>query len=178
MVKTIAEAYNFGVNKIEPVTKLVAVVIGITLIQMVFAGLMSGMRAGLYYPTWPDMNGEFIPEVLLNGSHWNWGNMINYDSYLFAPAFIQFTHRIVAYILLGVTIYMYIKLKNILPSFSKKWLNFVLFTILLQVFLGILTVLNVEGKIPLFLGVSHQLVGLLYFISLLFLNYSVKKQHQ
>ena len=44
------------------------------------------------------------------------------------------------------------------------------------VVLGILTVLNVTGKIPLFLGTSHQLVGVLFLISLLFLNYSIRKQ--
>jgi cytochrome c oxidase assembly protein subunit 15 len=175
MVKTITEAYNFGLPKVTFSKKIISIVIGVTLVQMVFAGLMAGMRAGLYYPTWPDMNGEFIPQVLLDATHWNWGNMINYDSYLFAPAFIQFSHRILAYILLGIIIYMYVKLKNQLDSFSKKWLNLVIITILAQVVLGILTVLNVEGKIPLFLGVSHQLVGLLYFISLLFLNYSLQK---
>ena len=176
MVKTIAEAYNFGIKKVTFSTKIVPLVIGVVLVQMVFAGLMSGMKAGLYYPSWPDMNGEFIPKVLLDGSHWNWGNMINYDSYLFAPAFIQFTHRMLAYILLGMTIYMFVKLKDKLSAFSKKWLNSVLILVFMQVVLGILTVLNVEGKIPLFLGVSHQLVGLLYFICLLFLNYSLKKQ--
>jgi len=142
---------------------------------MIFAGLMSGMRAGLYYPSWPDMNGEFIPAVLLNSENWNWGNMINYDSYLFAPAFIQFSHRILAYILLVFTIYMFFKLKNKVKKTGGFWLNGSLILILVQVVLGILTVINVEGKIPLFLGVSHQLIGLLYFMSLLFLNYTLRK---
>lgn len=174
MVKTIANAYNLGLNEAKTSIKIVSIVIAITFVQMVFAGLMSGMKAGLYYPSWPDMNGEFIPQVLLNKLHWNWENMINYDTYLFAPALIQFTHRLLAYILLIVTIFMFIKLKNRLYNFSKTCLNFLLVLIVVQVLLGILTVLNVEGKIPLFLGVSHQLVGLLYFISLLFLYYSLK----
>ena len=147
----------------------------ISFIQMIFAGLMSGMRAGLYYPSWPDMNGEFIPGVLLNTENWNWGNMVNYDSYLFAPAFIQFSHRILAYILLVFTIYMFFKLKNKVKKTSGFWLNASLILLLLQVALGILTVINVQGKIPLFLGVSHQLIGLLYFMSLLFLNYTLRK---
>jgi len=175
MIKTIADAYNFGGGKILGSIIIVNVTIGITLIQMVFAGLMSGMRAGLYYPTWPDMNGELIPSVLLESEHWNWGNMINYDSYLFAPAVIQFTHRMLAYLLLVITIYMFVKLKDSVKEFSKKWLNLTLGLLLVQVVLGILTVLNVEGKIPLFYGVSHQLVGLLYFMSLLFLFYSIRK---
>ena len=177
MVKTIADVYNFGTRKAIKSKKIVSLVIAITFIQMIFAGLMSGMRAGLYYPSWPNMNGEFLPAVLLNSENWIWENMINYDSYLFAPAFIQFTHRMLAYLLVVITFYMFIKLKrNNITVISKRWLNSTLFLVLLQIVLGILTVLNVEGKIPLFLGTSHQLVGVLFLISLLFLNYSLRKQ--
>lgn len=173
MVKTVAEAYSFGSLIGLRSKKIVSITIAVTFIQLIFAGLMSGMRAGLYYPSWPDMNGEFIPSVLLNNAHWNWGNMINYDSYLFAPAFIQFTHRMLAYLLLVITIIMFVRLKDQINIYSKKWLKITVGLLLLQMVLGILTVLNVEGKIPLFLGVSHQLVGLLYFMSLLFLYYSL-----
>jgi len=175
MIKTVADVYNYGTSKKITSNTIIPITITITLVQMIFAGLMAGMRAGLYYPSWPDMNGELIPAVLLNGTHWNWGNMVNYDSYLFAPAFVQFTHRILAYILLGITIYMFFELKNKVALFSKKWLNITMLLLLLQVVLGILTVLNVAGKIPLFYGVSHQLVGLLYFMSLLFLKYSLRE---
>lgn len=175
MVKTLADIYNFGTSKKIISTAIIPITIIITLIQMVFAGLMAGMRAGLYYPSWPDMNGELVPTVLLISSHWNWANMINYDSYLFAPAFVQFTHRVLAYLLVFLGILMFLKLKNEIDLFSKKWLNLTLLLLITQVVLGVLTVLNVEGKIPLFFGVVHQLVGLLYFISLLFLKYSIRK---
>ncbi|MBL4724240.1 MAG: COX15/CtaA family protein [Lutibacter sp.] len=176
MVKTVADVYLFGSAKIGLGKSLVAIVLSVTFIQMIFAGLIAGMRAGLYYPSWPDMNGEFIPDVLLHLKNWSWGNMINYDSYLFAPALIQFTHRMLAYLLLGLTIFMYFKLKNRIKFYSKKWMNLAIVLVVVQVVLGILTVLNVKGKIPLFLGVSHQLVGLLYFMTLLFLFYSLRKK--
>ncbi len=175
MVKTVADVYLFGVNKIEIGKQLVSTVLIVTFIQLIFAGLIAGMRAGLYYPTWPDMNGEFIPAVLLNSINWNWANMINYDSYLFAPAFIQFTHRMLAYLLGVLTFYIFFKLKQNIGVVSIKWMRSSLILVVIQIVLGILTVLNVEGKIPLFLGVSHQLIGLLYFMSLLFLYYSLRK---
>lgn len=177
MVRTVADVYNYGTKKRYISRKLLKITFIITFVQMIFAGLMAGMRAGLYYPNWPDMNGEFIPSVLLNGSHWNWGNMINYDSYLFAPALVQFTHRILAYALIIVTVLLFVKLKNDIDLRSKKWLKLTLFLVFLQVVLGILTVINVQGKIPLFLGVTHQLIGLLYFISLLFLGYSIRNKN-
>jgi len=176
MVKTVADVYGFGSSSKLISTRIISITFVITFIQMIFAGLMAGMKAGLYYPSWPDMNGEFIPAVLLNSTHWTWENMINYDSYLFAPAFVQFSHRILAYVLFLLTGIMFIKLKNRIDLFSKKWLNLTLLLILIQVILGVLTVLNVTGKIPLFWGVSHQLIGLLYFMSLLFLGYSLRKK--
>lgn len=176
MVATVADAYSFGSNKKINSSNIIPIVIAITFIQMIFAGLMAGMRAGLYYPNWPDMNGEIIPSVLMNSQHWSWGNMINYDSYLFAPALIQFTHRILAYLLLFITFIMFFKLKNVINNFSKKWLNTVVLLLVLQVVLGVLTVINVEGKIPLLYGVTHQLVGLLYFMGLLFLYYSQRNR--
>jgi len=175
MVKTIADVYVFGSEKNRTSFKIVPVVLGITFIQMIIAGLMSGMRAGLYFPTWPTMNGEFLPEVILNTANWNWENMMHYDSHLFVPAFIQFSHRTLAYLLLGLTIYMYYTIKEKVTEKAKKWLKYSVILVLFQVVLGILTVLNVQGKIPLFFGVSHQFVGLIYFMSLLFLHYSLRK---
>ena len=175
MVKTVADVYLYRFYEIRYGKQIVSIVLGFTFLQMIFAGLIAGMRAGLYYPTWPDMNGEFIPNVLLKATNWNWANMINYDSYLFAPAFIQFTHRMLAYLIGGLTIYMFLKLRRKVFETSKKWLNISLILVVVQIILGILTVLNVKGKIPLFLGVSHQLIGLLYFMSLLFLYYSLRK---
>jgi cytochrome c oxidase assembly protein subunit 15 len=175
MVKIVADVYLFKSDKIIVGKPIVSIVLGVTFIQLVVAGLIAGMRAGLYYPSWPDMNGEFIPSVLLSSTNWSWENMINYDSYLFAPALIQFTHRMLAYLLGSFTIYMFFKLKNEVEGISKIWINSSLVLVLIQIILGILTVLYVNGKIPLFLGVSHQLVGLLYFMSLLFLYYSLRK---
>lgn len=175
MTKTVADVYGFGTSKKISLKKLLPITIIVTMVQMIFAGLMAGMKAGLYYPSWPSMNGEFIPGVLKDSTHWNWGNMINYDSYLFAPAFIQFTHRMLAYLLLVLVLFMFVKLKNQIDLYSKRWLNLTLVLMLVQVLLGVLTVLNVKGKIPLFYGVSHQLVGLLFFMSLLFFNYNLRK---
>lgn len=175
MVKTVSDVYLLGSDKLITSNKIVPVVLSIAFVQMIVAGIMAGMRAGLYYPSWPDMNGELVPSVLLNATNWMWHNMINYDTYLFAPALIQFTHRILAYVLAIATIYMFFKLKNKVEEPSKKWLNGALILVWVQLALGILTVLNVRGKIPLILGVSHQLAGLLYFMVLLFLFDSLRK---
>lgn len=176
MVKTVADVYIYkSLKSLKQEKVMVLGVLILTFIQLIFAGLIAGMRAGLYYPTWPDMNGEVIPSVLFDAEHWNWGNMINYDSYLFAPALIQFIHRLLAYVLLVVVFVLFFKLRTNVEQLSKKWLNLSVVLLIIQVVLGILTVLNVEGKIPLFLGTAHQLGGLLFFMSLLFLYYSLRQ---
>lgn len=176
MVKTIADVYVYrSLNKSKSKYLVLGILI-VAFIQLIFAGLISGMRAGLYYPSWPDMNGEFVPSVLKDFNNWHLENMINYDSFLFAPALIQFTHRSLAYLLLILVLFMFFKLQNKLERSSKKWLNMSVLLLFTQVALGILTVLNVKGKIPLFYGVVHQLVGLLFFMSLLFLYYSLRNK--
>lgn len=175
MVKTIADVYNYSSDREKPKTIFLFVLIVTTFIQMIFAGLMSGMKAGLYYPSWPDMNGRFIPEVLLKSTNWTWLNLTNYDTFVFAPALIQFTHRLLAYVLLAATIYIYFKYRSQVYKLAKFWLNTTTILVISQLVLGILTILNIKTGIPLFYGVLHQLVGLLFFISLLFLYFSLRK---
>ena len=175
MVKTVSDGYNLGSSEKNVPKKMIAGLLILTFIQLIFAGLMSGMKAGLYYPSWPDMNGEFIPSIIQKTNNWNWHNFVNYDSFLFAPALIQFTHRMLAYILVVFTIFVFYKMKDKLEESAKIWLYIPTLLVLVQVTLGILTVLNVKGEIPIFLGVTHQLTGLLFYISLLFLWFSVRK---
>jgi len=175
MVKTIADVYNYKNELEKPKTAFLLLLIVITFVQMIFAGLMSGMKAGLYYPSWPDMNGRFIPEVLLNVSNWTWHNLTNYDTFVFAPALVQFTHRLLAYILFLLTTYIYFKFRLKVYKLAKFWLNTTFILILSQLVLGILTLLNIKTGIPLFYGALHQLVGILFFISLLFLFFSLRK---
>jgi len=176
MVKTIADVYGYKNRNTAHNSRFIFIIIAITFIQMIFAGLMSGMKAGLFYPSWPDMNGHFIPDVLLNGINYNWTNLTNYDKFVFAPALVQFVHRILAYILLLLTAYMFFKNRSIYHRTAKFWLDASFGMVLLQILLGILTLLNIKGGIPLLYGVLHQLVGILFFISLLFLFFALRKK--
>ncbi|MGV6845462.1 MAG: COX15/CtaA family protein, partial [Lutibacter sp.] len=139
MVKTIADVYNFGLIKEFSHFLKIKWLLIITIIQLIFAGLMSGMKAGLYYPSWPDMNGSFIPNVLLQSHNWKWENMINYDSYLFAPALIQFIHRSLAYILVVFTIILFVKIKKQSIPILVQYFKIPLILVFAQVILGILT---------------------------------------
>lgn len=176
MVKAIADVYLMENKPLKGHTRFVLILLIVTGIQLVFAGLMSGMRAGLFYPSWPSMNGSFIPAVLLDPANWTLENMTNYDTFHFAPALVQFMHRLFAYILLVLTIYYYHRKRNHVHTSAIKWLTVSYVLVMFQVFLGIMTLLRIREGIPIFYGTMHQLTGLLYVISLLFLYYSLRKK--
>ena len=176
MVKAIADVYLMENKQKKGYTGFVMILLSFTFLQLIFAGLLSGMRAGLYFPTWPSMNGRFIPEVLLDSNNWTWHNMTNYDSFDFAPALVQFIHRMLAYIILVLTVYYYHKKRNRVHTRAIKWLTLSYVLVVFQVFLGIMTLLKIKTGIPLFYGTMHQLVGILFTISLLFLFYCLRKK--
>jgi cytochrome c oxidase assembly protein subunit 15 len=176
MVKCIADVYLMQNKPNKSETRFVLTLLIVTFIQLIFAGLMAGMRAGLYYSTWPSMNGSFIPQVLLESSNWTWHNLTNYDQFAFAPALVQFVHRMLAYLLLGLTFFYYHKKRNHVHTSAVKWLTLSYLLMIFQVFLGIMVLLKIKTGIPLFYGTLHQLVGVLYVISLLFLYYALRKK--
>lgn len=176
MVKCIADVYLMENKPKKGHTKFVLILLTFTILQLIFAGLMAGMRAGLYYASWPLMNGAFIPDVLLDSSNWTLHNLTNYDRFAFAPALVQFIHRLLAYIILLLTVYFYHKKRNHVHTGAIKWLTVSYLLVVFQVFLGIMTLLKIKTGIPLIYGTLHQLVGILYLISLLFLYYSLRNK--
>jgi cytochrome c oxidase assembly protein subunit 15 len=176
MVKCIADVYLMENKPKKGHTRFVMILLIFAAVQMVFAGLMAGMRAGLYYATWPSMNGTFIPEVLRNIDNWTLHNLTNYDRFAFAPALVQFLHRMLAYVILLLTVYFYHKKRNHVHTSAIKWLTVSYLLVVFQVFLGIMTLLKIKTGIPLVYGTLHQLVGVLYVISLLFLYFSLRKK--
>ena len=132
-------------------------IFGVTFLQIAFGAIMSGSKAGLFFPTWPDMNGEYLPTVLLDMNHWTKESLIQYDTNPFMPALIQFLHRNTAYVLTIMVLYFVRQIfkENISPQLRRTgwWL---LGALGVQVLLGIFTVINCKARIPVDLGVAHQ----------------------
>jgi len=146
-------------------------------IQIVLGGIMSGMKAGLFYPTWPDMNGEFIPALLFDASQWNVDNFVHYDQTPFMSALIQVLHRFTAYALTIIVIIYFIKAKKVAaPKIFHANLYLLITMLGIQVVLGILTVVYCVGFVPVALGVMHQAGAVLLLTAALFQNYAVGKK--
>ena len=151
-------------------------------LQIVFGGLMAGIKAGLLFNHFPHMEINsaddsliWIADVLKDHSKWTWANMQAYNSQEgagFAAALIQLLHRGTAYLLCFLIPVFYFYVRRIHKSKALAIGSTILMLILLgQVTLGILTLLNGIGKIPLLLGVLHQTGGLLLLGVMLFVNY-------
>ena len=142
-------------------------------LQIILGGIMSGMKAALVYPTWPDMHGQWIPDVLLTGSEWKLGNFVMYDQNHFMPAFIQFFHRLTAYILFVLIIVFALKKKSDYRIKKGSWI--MLGMAFVQVLLGILTVIHSKGIVPVGLGVYHQAGALILLLAVLYIRFSLKR---
>ncbi len=145
-------------------------------VQIVLGGIMSGMKAGLYFPTWPDMNGVAVPEVLLAASNWTVENFVDYDATLFMPALVQILHRTTAYVLTALVLWFaYRGLKAQTTAHFRTGLYLLVSMLIIQVGLGIFTLINCVGTVPVGLGVYHQAGALIFLSIVLFVDYQVLK---
>ena len=160
----LAPKINFSYNL------LFKIFVVILWIQVFLGGIMSGMRIGVAYPTWPDMYGEYFPQVLFNSSLWNVDNFNNYDQNELMPALIHFLHRSTAYIVFLLGIYLAYRLINSRDLLLRNGGLLLGMMLVVQVCIGIITVINSIGEIPIFLGVMHQ-AGALLLIGITYVNY-------
>ncbi|MDC6468753.1 COX15/CtaA family protein [Candidatus Pelagibacter sp.] len=128
-------------------------------IQIILGAFLSGLDGGLIYNSWPDMNGSFFPNDV------KFNDVIN-SQLLSNPSIVQFLHRSTAYLLLFFIIilnYLYIKQK-----YDFKYVLFFDVAILIQIFLGIITLISgVEIKY----ASLHQLGSILVLSTYILILY-------
>jgi len=149
----------------------VLILFGLLALQIALGGIVSGAKAAMAYPTWPTMNGSWIPDVLLTGDNWVWSNFVQYDQNIFFPALVQFLHRNLAYILtVALSAWMVWTGKR----YDRNWwLSTILMSafLVLQLVLGVLTLLHSKGTIPVLYGELHQAIGILLISTLFYQVY-------
>lgn len=147
---------------------------GVLMLQILFGGLMAGMRAGLIHPYWPVfIEGErFLSSLKSMGAETN--GFINYEAGIGIKAWVQLIHRFFAFLLTGLILWWVVKLRNINSVIINKASLMLVTLLVIQFMLGILTIINCIGSVPVSYGAAHQGVALLLFISLLFIIYQLK----
>ncbi|EJF87936.1 heme A synthase [Bartonella vinsonii subsp. arupensis OK-94-513] len=121
------------------------------LIEIYLGALVAGLHAGKVYNTWPLMDGQIIPDGLLQHNP-VWLNLFE------NPLTVQFVHRFFAYFLFIVAVVhaLYVR-SNVPHSTHSRRAFFMCIMIIFQAVLGILTLLH---EVPISLGLIHQTVAL------------------
>mgnify|MGYP002362149862 FL=1 len=153
---------------------LIRILIGICFVQIFLGGVMSGMKAGIAAPTWPDMGGHWLPLGIDEISEKNWSLFGDYDQDVVNPLVIQFFHRNVAYVVFAISLFAIFYSFRIRQRELTKRLVILLALLTVQIGLGIITILNCVGYVPLLWGVLHQLTGIICFLYILYLVFLTK----
>jgi heme a synthase len=150
-------------GKISKCTKCAPLVLLVLLVvQICYGGFVAGLKAALSYASFPKMNGQWIPNGLLRQDP-VWTNFFENHTTT------QFIHRLLAALLvISVLIYWW---RSAGIKQLKSGRNFLLVVVLLQFLLGILTVVNAVGRVPVTLGVLHQAGAVLLLTAVIYLLY-------
>lgn len=171
----------FVLKLIIPVNELVyaptaksmnIIIIVVLTFQLIYGAFMAGSRAAYAAVTWPSINGYFAPPLMITKENF-WSDIINN---LLA---IQFIHRGLAYILLILIIVFTFQLKKIKGNkFFHTTRYWSLYLVIVQVVLGIFTILKYISTYKLILSITHQFVGMLLLISLFITLFSLSKKER
>lgn len=151
-------------------------IIGLLFLQLAFGALMAGHKAATAAPTWPTINDQWIPGNLF-------GEQPLLLNFIDNKITIHFVHRGLAYLLLIMIIVYSIRafrLKPVSQVFAKGR-RYPLILVLLQVILGILSVITSTGIVPQHWGTFewmaqlHQVTGMLLLLSLMALLYLTRR---
>ncbi len=124
------------------------------LITVFSGGMVAGLDAGLVYNTFPLMGDTLIPLDI-------WDLNPRYINFLENPVTVQFDHRIlgITTFILTFLIWFYVQKKKMPPNFKRK-INILLFFVLIQVGLGVATLLSYVATEA---AIVHQIGALIIY---------------
>ena len=126
-------------------------------LQILLGALVAGIDAGRTFNDWPGMAGQFFPPAAFDLEP-AWRNFME------NAGLVQFMHRIAGYLLLALGIAFWLRARRSGNRATRGAFTSVLAMLVLQLMLGITTVLYVA---PPGLAVLHQLGAVLLFLLIL-----------
>ena len=126
-------------------------------LQVLLGALVAGIDAGRNYTDWPLMAGGFLPPDLFSLTPW-WRNFFEDDG------LVQFIHRTSAYLLFVFGIVVGLRAKSSAHKLTRSAFSKVGLLLVVQMVLGIITVLNSS---PWYLAILHQFTAVLLWLSVI-----------
>jgi cytochrome c oxidase assembly protein subunit 15 len=147
----LVERPSLGVSARLKITSVVLV--GLTFVQLYFGALVAGLRAGLVYNTWPEIDGALIPAAARLWFEEPWWQNLSDNALT-----VQFEHRMTAYaLLLLAALHALDAMRARAGTAVVKGALWLVGAIALQATLGILTLLH---QVPMALALMHQAVAI------------------
>lgn len=150
---------------IIPLRKMARIALVFLIIQIIYGGFVAGLNAGLIHNHWPLMSdGQLLHESVI----------LEKDSWLLrlteGKSGVQFVHRTMAYVVVGLVLFLYFKSKKFtLSNQQQNGMNLLVIIVFLQFLLGVFTLLF---SVPLWLGLTHQIMA---FILLATMTYTLHR---
>jgi cytochrome c oxidase assembly protein subunit 15 len=158
------ELTELKINQISIKLNFIKFFLFLLFIQLIIGAFVSGMDAGNIYNTWPLMGSTYFPD----DSRFNeFLNIKFFDN----PSIVQFIHRNLAYIIFVVYIYLLFSVLKHSNKIFRKPIILIGIVILLQMVLGILTILS---GVKIFYASLHQINSILLILSTLYFLYISK----
>ena len=161
---------------VQKAKKINVAILALLVLQLMYGALMAGHKAAMVAPTWPTINGDYVPGNLFS-------DPVFLLNFIENKILVHFMHRGIAYVLLVLVIYWTVQLYRINgSSFFNRIKIFPLLLVVLQVLLGIASLLYARSIIPGVWGIFewmaqiHQLVGMSLLLSLVATFYVMREQ--
>ena len=133
-------------------------------LQLIIGAFVSGMDAGKIYNTWPLMGSSYFPD---DSEFIEFLNVNVFNN----PSIVQFIHRNLAYLIIGIYIYiLFFTIKDGNEIF-KMPVIVIGVSLFLQIVLGILTILS---GVKILYASLHQINSILIILSTLYFLYITK----
>ncbi|AUC55360.1 heme A synthase [Sagittula sp. P11] len=126
-------------------------------LQILLGALVAGIDAGRNYPSWPLMEGGLWPSDMFVESP-AWRNFFE------NPGLVQFMHRMAGYLLFAFGVVVWLRGRRSANSDTRYRYNAMFAMLLLQVVIGIVTVVYMA---PLHIAILHQFGAVLLWALIL-----------
>jgi cytochrome c oxidase assembly protein subunit 15 len=137
-------------------SKLVLISFILLIVQIFYGGMTAGLKAGHVSDTWPLMFGKLLPPNLFN----SWINLFE------TPQTIVFLHRWFAFAVFAAILALYFTARKRRDSIEiKNGLNWLLGLVILQILLGILTVIF---HVQIAIALAHQAGAIALFTLMIY----------
>jgi cytochrome c oxidase assembly protein subunit 15 len=137
----------------------------VLIMQIIYGAFVAGLKAGLFYTTWPKMGNEWFPEdtIMIEDSF--------IKNFLEVGAGVQFMHRTIAFLVVACVALLWKKSSKLnLTKQQSLGVTLLIYGVTIQFMLGVFTLLY---QVPVVMGALHQTGAFFLFAACIYLLFHI-----